>query len=93
LSIHDIYLKRLVEKETEVGENNPELLPTITVFELTQEVPTKLILKFKKIEESYLIVRYSKKKRMDWRQNIISRNSFHSLFGVRTSQTETQLTN
>jgi hypothetical protein len=52
LSIHDIYLKRLVEKETEVGENNPELLPTITVFELTQEVPTKLILKFKKIEES-----------------------------------------
>jgi hypothetical protein len=93
LSIHDIYLKRLVEKETEVGENNPELLPTITVFELTQEVPTKLILKFKKIEESYLIVRYSKKKRMDWRQNIISRNSLHSLFCVGTSQTETQLTN
>ena len=43
------YLKRFVEKETEVGEYHPELLPSITVFELAQQVPAELILNWKPV--------------------------------------------
>lgn len=34
----------LVEKEAEVGEDHPELLPPVTVLELSQQVPGELVL-------------------------------------------------
>ena len=33
-----------VEEEAEVGENNPQLLPTVAVLELAQKIATKLVL-------------------------------------------------
>ena len=38
------YLEGLVEEETEVGEDDPQLLPAIAVLELTQQVTTQLVL-------------------------------------------------
>ena len=38
------YLEGLVEEETEVGEDDPQLLPSIAVLELTQQVATQLVL-------------------------------------------------
>lgn len=34
----------LVEEQAEVGENNPEFLPAVTVLELPQEVTGELVL-------------------------------------------------
>ncbi len=37
-------LVSLVEEQAEVGENNPEFLPAVTVLELPQEVTWELVL-------------------------------------------------
>jgi len=37
-------LKIFVEEKTEVGEDDPQLLPTIRVLELALEIPTQLVL-------------------------------------------------
>lgn len=37
-------LVSLVEEQAEVGKNNPEFLPPITVLELPQEVARQLVL-------------------------------------------------
>ena len=34
----------LVEEQTEVGEDHPELLPAVAVLELSQQVPRELVL-------------------------------------------------
>lgn len=36
-------MMRLVEEETEVGEDNPELLPAVGVLELSQQVAAQLV--------------------------------------------------
>lgn len=41
------YLVRLVEEEAEVGEDYPQLLPPVAVFEFPQQVPRQLILQDK----------------------------------------------
>ena len=33
-----------VEEEAEVGEDNPQLLPTVAVLELAQKIATQLVL-------------------------------------------------
>jgi len=38
-------LKSFVEKQTEVGEHDPQLLPAVAVFEFAQQVTAQLILK------------------------------------------------
>ncbi len=35
----------LVKKHTQLGEDYPELLPTVAVLELAKQVPARLILK------------------------------------------------
>ena len=40
----ETYLKRFVEEETEIGENDPQLLPAVAVFELAQQVTAQLVL-------------------------------------------------
>lgn len=37
-SQREVILVGLVKEQTEVGENNPEFLPTVAVLELPQEV-------------------------------------------------------
>lgn len=37
----------LIEEQAEVGENDPEFLPTVTVLELPQEVTRELVLQRK----------------------------------------------
>lgn len=37
-SQREVILVSLVKEQTEVGENNPEFLPTVAVLELPQEV-------------------------------------------------------
>ena len=38
------YLMALVEKEAEVSEDHPQLLPAVAVLELPQQEPTQLVL-------------------------------------------------
>lgn len=38
------YLKRFVEEEAEIGENDPQFLPAIAVFEFAQQVTAQLVL-------------------------------------------------
>lgn len=40
-------LMSLIEEQAEVGENDPEFLPTVTVLELPQEVTRELVLQRK----------------------------------------------
>jgi hypothetical protein len=42
-----------VEEEAEVGENHPQFLPTVAGLELSQQVPTQLILKQVKSSQFY----------------------------------------
>lgn len=43
-SQREVVLVSLVEEQAEVGENNPEFLPAITVLELPEEVTWELVL-------------------------------------------------
>ena len=42
-----VILKSFVEEEAEIGEHDPELLPTVAVLKLPQKITAELILKIK----------------------------------------------
>ena len=42
------HLVRLVEKQAEVGEDHPELLPAVAVLELPQQISRQLVLQNRK---------------------------------------------
>lgn len=44
LAKRDTNLKIFVEEQTEIGEDDPELLPTVAVLELPQQISTQLVL-------------------------------------------------
>lgn len=37
-------MKRFVEEKAEIGEDDPQLLPAVAVFEFAQEVAAQLVL-------------------------------------------------
>jgi hypothetical protein len=43
----------LVEKETEISEDDPKLLPSIAVLEFAKQIPTELILEAADIQHKY----------------------------------------
>lgn len=48
------HLMGLVEEEAEVGEDHPELLPTVTVLKLPQQVTRQLVLETHRDESNSL---------------------------------------